>query len=198
MVKSSKKEEVLKKKKVNRVIFSNETKKSIKIIAWVMSFLATTLCILTFVFSIIASLNVINTEKTELLNNNFTVTFISNINSISFEEAKNLIQGYGSKALFVIYDIVIPSLAFIAITILLIILLKKLMDFVNSSTKENDLYTTKKLHEIEKMACITEAIITISFVVFKRPSILLYLFVSLLLFIIIGLFKKCVEDKDSQ
>ncbi len=192
------KKEVKAKKSENKVVFDKETKKAVKIFTWILSFLASIVCIFTFVFSITTSLKVINSTKEELLHDNFTVTYLSNINGITITETEDLLEGFGNKGLFVLVDIVLPSIALIAITILLVILLKKILDLVLGTNKEKDLYTNKKLNEVEKMACLAEAIITVSFVIFKRPSVLLYIFVSLLLFVVIGLFKKCVENKSSQ
>lgn len=176
------------------IVFNKDTKKVVKVVSLILVFLAAIAAIFVFVFGIITSIKVANTDKLELLKDNFSVTFVSNVNNIPVNEAENLIQGYGSKALFITFDIVIPCLAIMCVSILLIIFAKKVMDFMDSVKKEKDLFTKEKLHNIEKMACIVETMLTISFVIFSRPSIILYLFVSILLFIIIGLFRRCVEN----
>ncbi len=181
------------KKSDSKIIFPKQTRKIIKFFALALSFIAVVATIFTFIFAIITSLKVANNTKLELLHDNFSVTFISNINGTSIAEAEDLIQGYGSKALFIIFDIVIPAIAIIAASVGLIIFLKKAMDFINENTREKDLFTEKNLENVEKLACLAEAIITVTFVVFDRPSILLYAFICILLYIIIFLFKKCIN-----
>ena len=186
------------KKEENKVVFNKNTKKIIKMVVLLISFFAVALSIFTFVFSTITTLNVANSTKAEILNDNFTVTHIANINRISVVESENLIQGFGNKTLFIIFDIVIPTLSIILIALLLVLLLKKVLDFVTITTKEKELFNIKKINDVEKLACIAETIITIYFVVFKKPSLLFYIFASLLLFLVIALFRKCVENKNSN
>ena len=80
--------------------------------------------------------------------------------------------------------------------IILIIAIKEILDFVAKVSREKDLYTKARLIDVERIACLIETIITIHFVVFNRPSILLFLLVSLMFFIIIGLFAKCVSNEE--
>ena len=177
------------------LIFNKEIKKVAKIIAIVFTFLAAAISIFVFVFGIITSIKVANNTKVELLHDNFSVTFISNVKGISIADAENVIQGYGSKTLFIIFNIVIPCIAIIAVAILMMIFAKKVLDFANSFSKEKDLYTKDNLVAVQKIACLIEAMISITFIFFNRPGIILYLLISLLLFIVIGLFTKCVEKK---
>ena len=181
--------------KEEKVVFNPEIKKAVKIVTLFISFFAVIMCIFTFVFGIITALKVANSTKVELLQNNFSVTFLSNINAKSIVEMKDLIQGYGGKTLFIIFNVIIPALAIIAVSTLTIILLKKIFDFVNDVDTEKELYTKNNLNLVEKLACLATAIITITFVIFDKPSIALYCFNTALLFIIIALFKKCVKEK---
>ena len=194
--KTTKTKTKVKERKNTDIVFTKDVKTITKVISLILVFLSSSAAIFVFVFGIITSIKVANTTKVELLHDNFSATFISNVNNISITETEDIIEGYGSKVLFIIFDIVIPCLAIIAIAIITIILAKKAIDFVNSINKEKDLYNKKKLNTIEKMACLIETILTISFIIFNNPSILLYLLISLLLFIVIGLFRKCVDDKE--
>jgi len=196
------KEKKVEKKEIKKIqkeetqtLFNENVKKVVKISSLVLSFFAIIMCIFTFVFGIITSLKVINSTKVELLHDNFSVTFLSNINSKSIVEMKDLVQGYGSKTLFIIVNVVLPALAIVAVSILSIILLKKIMDFVDDINTEKELFSKDNIPVIEKFTCLITTIITISFVVFNQPSFILYIFITLLLFIIINLFYRCVKVK---
>lgn len=194
-VKEEKKITKVERKSTNNIVFTKDIKIIVKILAIMASFIATIVSIFVFVFGIITSLNAANLEKSELLHDNFSVTFISNVNCNTIIETENIIKGYGSKALFIIFDIVLPSIALITVMILLVIFSKQLLDFINSVTKENELFTKDKLNVIEKLTCLIAAMLTISLIFFGSPSIIIYLFISVLLFIVIGLFGKCVENQ---
>ena len=177
------------------ILFTSEIKKGAKILATIVSFFATLATIFVFVFGIITSLKAINLEKSELLHDNFSVTFISNLTGNSITETENIIKGYGSKTLFVVFDIVLPAIAFIAVMILLVIFTQKLLSFVTSINKESELFTKAKLIDVEKLLCLIATMITITLIIFGSPSIIIYALISLLLFIIIALFEKCIKYK---
>jgi len=198
MVKEVKKVEKVEKKTIDKVIFTQDIKKAAKTLGVIVAFLATAASIFVFVFGIITSLKAANYTKEELLHDNFSVTFISNVSGNTIYDTENIIEGYGSKALFIIFDIVLPAIAFITIMILLIIFVKQLLEFVSGITKESELFTKEKLQTIEKLLCIIATALTVALVVFGRPSILIYAFISALLFIIIGLFDKCIEYKKNR
>ena len=178
----------------NEVVFTKDVKNIIKVGSLLLVFIASIAAIFVFVFGIITSIKVSNITKAELLHDNFSVTFISNINNISISEAEDLVQGYGSKALFILFDIVVPAIAIISIAVITIVFIKKLMDFITSTKKEKELYTKDKLASVEKMCCLLEIVLTIDFIIFNNPSMLIYILTSTLLFIVIGLFRKCVEN----
>ena len=186
-----------KKSKENKVIFNKDVKKTVKYAAYILSFCAAAAALFTFIFGIITTLKVANNSKVELLHDNFSVTFISNINGQSITDVTDNIMEFGDKTLFIILNIVIPCIAIIACMILLIIAIKMILDFVSKISRENELYTNARLVEVEKIACLIETIITITFLVFNRPSFFLFILVSLMFFIIIGLFKKCVDEKNN-
>lgn len=191
-----KKTVVKEEKQENNVVFNSDVKKGVKILALITAFVASLVTIFVFIFGIITSLNSINQTKEELLTDNFTVTFISNLNGKTLTETQNIVEGYGSKALFVTFNIVIPALAIICVMILLLFLVKQLLDFINSTDTEKKLFTASSLLTIEKLICILEVILTISFIVFQNPGFIIYALISLLLFVIIGLFAKVIEYKN--
>ena len=184
------------KNKTNNVVFGKETKKIIRIIAMILAYGAAVISLFTFIFAIITVLKIVNSTKLDLLLDNFSLTFISNMNGITNSEVIGIISEYGNNTAFIIFNVIIPAIAIVSSMIILIIAIKEILDFVAKVSREKDLYTKARLIDVERIACLIETIITIHFVVFNRPSILLFLLVSLMFFIIIGLFAKCVSNEE--
>ena len=184
-------------KKDNRIIFKKESKKVVKVVSYIGMFFASAACIFIFVFGIMTTLKVANSTKSELIGDNFSLTFISNINFTSIAETKEIITDSGSTTLLIAFNVIIPAIAIIASCILFMIILSKILNFFDKDydITEKELYTRDNLSLIEKVACLTECILIISLIVFDRPTILLYLLVSVLLFSVIGLFNKCIENQ---
>lgn len=187
--KTKKREQVMVEEKI--VLEKNE-KHIVKFVALLTSFFATGLAILIFVFSVMATLSVANLPKEELVNNNVVVTLISKLNSYSISDAKDLITTMSSRFTFILFEIVVPAIAFIGAMLLLLVLGKRLIDFVNNIKTEKDLFNQKKLQDIHDIISILSLVLLTILVLFNQPSIIFYLLIELLLWVIYVLFKRCV------
>ena len=196
-VESKKINDTVKVKKRDKVVFTPSIKKYTRLIGLIMAFLASAASIFVFIFSIIVSLKVSESSQAELLRDNFSVTFISNLRGISINDTETLIGMSGNKTVFIILDIILPAIAFIAAMILVILLVKCVLDFIDNINTENELYCKDNIHLLEKMACYLISILTISLLIFDTPSLIIYALISLLVFVALGLFNKIVNMKNS-
>lgn len=187
--KTKKREQVMVEEKI--VLEKNE-KHIVRFVALLTSFFATGLAILIFVFSVMATLSVANLPKEELVNNNVVVTLISKLNSYSISDTKDLITTMSSRFTFILFEIVVPAIAFIGAMLLLLVLGKHLLDFVNNIKTEKDLFNQKKLQDIHDIISILSLVLLTTLVLFNQPSIIFYLLIELLLWVIYVLFKRCV------
>lgn len=194
---SKKINDTVKVKKRDKVVFTPSIKKYTRLIGLIMAFLASAASIFVFIFSIIVSLKVSESSQAELLRDNFSVTFISNLRGISINDTETLIGMSGNKTVFIILDIILPAIAFIAAMILVILLVKCVLDFIDNINTENELYCKDNIHLLEKMACYLISILTISLLIFDTPSLIIYALISLLVFVALGLFNKIVNMKNS-
>ena len=182
----------------NTLLIKDE-RKLVKFTALIISFFASILAIVIFVFSIIASISVSNLPKEELVNNNIVVTLISKLNNYSVSDAKELIDSLSSRFAFIMFEIIIPTIAFVGAMLLLIVLSKRLIDFISDVKTQKDLFSNKKVKEAQDIISILSLILLTTLVLFNEPSIIFYLLIELLLCTIFVLFKKCVLlKKDNQ
>lgn len=189
------KKENVKKKNESKIVFSSNVKKYTKIVSLILAFFATAAIIFTFVFGLIVSLKVADYSREELLHDNFSVTFISNMHGTSIHETEETIANFGNHALFIIFQVVVPVLIFITAMVLLIILLKTILNFVNRIDTEKELFCEENIPEVDTIACYIMTILTITIITFNRTSPIIYGLVCLLIFIVLKLFRKCVEDR---
>ena len=182
-----------KKENEERVVFDKHTKLYTRVIAIILAFLASAASIFMFVFGIIVSLKILNLESLDMLTDNFSVTFISNLHGCSIGETRELLATYGDKTAYVIFHIVIPIIAFVVAMVLLVLLAKLVLDFVDRINNESQLYTKQNIFELEKIACYMMSIMTITLIIFNTPSILMYAIVSILVFVSLYLFEKVVR-----
>lgn len=174
------------------VVLENRTKRSVKFVVLLSSFFATAMALLVFVFSVIAIVSVINQSQTELLNNNIVITMVSKMNNYSISEVTELINNMTGKVTFILFEIVIPTIAFVGAMILILVLAKRVIEFIDDVVYEKDLYNKKKLIGIQDIISILSIILLTTLVIFDKPSIFIFLLIEALLGIIYMLFKKCI------
>lgn len=192
----TKKVEVNEKETVKEeVILEKREKRLVKFIALLSSFFATALAILIFVFSVIASISTANLAKEELVNNNIVVTIISKLNNYSTIEVKDLIANMTNRFTFILFEIIIPTIAFVGAMILILVLAKRAIEFVSDITYEKDLYNKRKLLNLQDIVVILSVVLLTTLVIFNRPTIIIYLLIEALLGIVYYLFKKCIIFK---
>ena len=186
-----------KKEKViqENVVLGSNRKHLIKFIALLSSFFATMLAILMFIFTVISSISIANLDKNALISNNIVVTLLSKLNGYTKIEAESLLRVMNSRVMVIVFEIIIPAIAFIGSMLLLIILSKKVMDFIDKVTYESELFNKKKVHELEDIMGILSVVLLATMVLFNQPSIIFYLLIELLLIVIYLLFKKCSLTK---
>ena len=199
-VKKIKKNEKAKEELKNEaVILGKNEKKLIKFMGLIISFFATSLALLIFVFSVMASLSIAHLTKDTLVNNNIVVILLSKLNGYSISEVKEMIMTMSNRFTFILFEIIIPAIAFIGSMILLAVLTKKVFDFVSDINTEKDLFSKKKVREVQDIIGIISIVLLATLVIFNEPSIIFYLFIELLLGASYILFKKCVlMQKNNQ
>lgn len=173
-------------------ILGKREKKLAKFAALLGAFFASGSAILIFVFGVISVISSINLSNDALLNNNIVTTFVSKMNGYTMLETKDIISVMTNRLTFIVFEIVIPAIAFIGTMLLIIVLAKRVIDFVNDVNFEKDLYTKKKLSSLREIVTILSVILLATLVIFNRPSIIIYLIINALLGIIYLLFKRCV------
>lgn len=174
------------------IIMNKSEKNLVKFIALLSSFFATALAITIFVFSVIACISVSNLEKEALLNNNIVVTMVSKMNNYSVLETKDLITNMSNRFTFILFEIIIPTIAFVGAMILMLVLAKRIIEFISDIKYEKDLYNKKKLINVQDIVSILSIVLLTTLVIFNKPSIIIYLLLEALLCMVYFLFKKCV------
>lgn len=177
------------------IILKNEERKIIKFVALVTTFFTSALAIMMFVFGVVATISIATLSHDELVNNNIVVTLLSKMNGYSIMEAKDLIMNMSSRVTIIVFEVVIPIIAFIGAMMLLVILSKRIMDFILDVKFEKDLFKKRKIYDLQDIVSIISIVLLAFLVLFNEPSIIFYLLIELLLFMVYGLFKKCVKDE---
>ena len=190
--KKVKKEEKSKLDVQENIVMVKDEKRLVKFVSLLTTFFATSIAILIFVFSVMASLSIAQLPKEDLVNNNIVVTLLAKLNNYSVSDAKELINSMNNRFGFILFEIVIPTIAFIGAMLLLIALGKRLIDFVRDVKTESDLINTKKLGEIQDIISILSLVLLTTLVLFDQPSIIFYILIEFLMCVIYVLFKKCV------
>lgn len=190
--KESKEKKIIKESKES-VIMLKRDKNVVKFAALLSAFFASGLAILMIIFSIIASISVFTSSNAELVNNNIVVTLVTKLNNYSVADVKDIIMNTSNHLSFVLFEIIIPAIAFIGSLILILVLAKRLMEFVDDITYEKDLFNSKKLSSAQDIIAILSIVLLTMLVIFNKPSIIIYLLIEVLLCIIYLLFKKCVS-----
>ena len=189
---------VVEKKKVEKktdedIIIMKDANRLINFISYMSSFFASILAIIIFVFGIITTLTVANNTSDDVIHNNFVVTFISKISNSSIEDTKLNILTMNSKISYIVFDIVLPTIALVCAALLIIWLSCLLLKFFNNSLTDKKMFTIEKLNQLGNIIDIFSVILFITWALFNQPSVPFILLIYLLLFITYYLFKKCVN-----
>ena len=191
-VKTKKEKSVKDNKSVDDIVIKNDANRIVKLIAYLSSFFASIFAIIVFVFGIITTISVTSNVPDDIIHNNFVITFISKIGNSTIEETKIAILSMGDKFCYVSFNIVLPTLALVCASILIILLSCQLLKFFDSPLTEKKIFTEKKLRQLENIVDILSVIIFISWALFNQPSVPFILLIYLLFFIVYYLYKKCV------
>lgn len=180
-------------KKSDAIIISKDNNKIVKFVASLMTFFASIVSIIVFVFGIISTIQVARNPASEAVHDNFSVTFISSLSNNTVEETKLAMLSMDSKVVYILFNIVLPVIAIVCALILLILLSYLLLRFFDGPLTEKKLFTSKKSHQLSAITDVICVIIFVVWALFNSPSFPFVLLIYLLLFIINGLFKKCVD-----
>ena len=179
-------------KEEESIVLEKREKRLVKFISLLSAFFATAVAILIFVFSVISCISVANLSKEDLVNNNIVVTIISKLNNYSINEVGDIISNMTNRFVFILFEIVIPTIAFVGAMILILLLAKRVIEFISDVTYEKDLYNKKKLSDARDIIAVLSIVLLTTLVIFNKPTILIYLLIEALLTLIYYLFKKCV------
>ena len=174
-------------------IVGKDVKAIIKLICYITTFFASILAIVVFVFGIIATISVSNSSSSEILHNNFVITFVSKISNTTIEETQLSILTLDNRFVYVMFNIVLPSIALVCVALLLILLSFQVLKFFSGKITEKKLFTSNRLRQLENIVNITAIIVFIVWILFDTPSLPLILLIDILLCVTYYLFKKCVQ-----
>ena len=189
----NKKEKLVRKAKSNNPVVINQVKSIVRFICYLATFFASILAILVFIFSIITTLSVANKEASVLLHDNFSMSFISKISASTMEETKLSYMANGGSFTYILFNIILPSIALICAAILVILLCSQILKFIAKINKEKDLFSEKNIYKVENMVNILSVIIFVNWALFNNPSMPFALLIFLLLYIIYYLYKICAK-----
>ena len=77
--------------------------------------------------------------------------------------------------------------------LLILVLAKRIIEFISDVKYEKDLFNKKKLSNIQDIISILSIVLLATLVIFNKPSIIIYLLIEVLLCIVYLLFKKCIS-----
>ena len=151
----------------------------------------------TLTMGVITSITVFKSESMNYLANNQMVTsFITRINSYDIENVKEIILNDTKVELF-IFEILMPTLLFVAASIYGIVLCKKIMDFVSELKTEKQVFTKEKFYEFIKLKNIIIGFLIIVLIVFdfSLPYFVGAFIMDILLEIISYFYKHCLKGE---
>ncbi len=152
--------------------------------------------IITLGYSIFSTKTIFNNTFENILKDDTTVNYILKINDYSsISDIQNAIETDGVKTTFYLLEIVVPTLIIIFVFILSIILGKKLYNFIKNVNSDKDLFTNKKVEELQKMRSLILDICIFLFLQFNLTFLIFYVLLDFMLEIIIYLFSHCVEKE---
>ena len=183
-----------KRSEEDKILFSDNIKKLVKLASVLCAFFSTILILIMLFFGIVTTLIVINLDKGQLVGNNTIITFVSNINDYSIQEMINTIETMDSKGIFIIMEIILPVIALIAVGLLLIILSKKILDFIANVKYEKDLFALDKVDEVRVIANNLSLVLLVTFVIFDNPTFLLYVLIEFLIYLLYKLYIRYVNE----
>ena len=183
-----------KRSEEDKILFSDNIKKLVKLASVLCAFFSTILILIMLFFGIVTTFIVINSDKGQLVGNNTIITFVSNINDYSIQEMINTIETMDSKGIFIIMEIILPVIALIAVGLLLIILSKKILDFIANVKYEKDLFALDKVDEVRVIANNLSLVLLVTFVIFDNPSFLVYALIEFLIYASYKLYMRCINN----
>ena len=193
--KDQNKKNVIKNNYKQKDLNLNDTKRVIRCGVYIATFFASIFSIIVFVFGIISSFSVASKESGELLHDNFTMVFVSKINNCSIEEVKLSYMAAESRGVYILFNVILPTIALVCAAILIILLCSLILKFIQNVDYNEELFTVKKLKYAESIVNILSVIVFINWILFNNPSIPFTLLIFFLLFVIYYLFKLCVVKK---
>ncbi len=169
--------------------------KLISIVGVVLGFI---FLILTGYYCVVSTNYILNSSPEEIQNDKLTVNYISNINDYSIEETKEIIGEIGeigSKTEFLMFEVILPTIAIVLVTILIVILCKKSYDIVKNVKSNKDLFTEKNLKSLKDISSLVLDMYLIFFLIYGIRYIFYLIFIDLVFQIILYLFNNCVEKE---
>lgn len=155
--------------------------------------------ILTGFYFVSTTNSILNNTSNEILKDRSAIMYISKINDYSIEKTEKIIDGIGeigSKTEFLMFEVVLPTIALILIAILIVISCIKSYNIVKNVKSNKDLFTEKKLESLKKISSLVFDIYFIFFLIYGINYIFELILVELVFEIIIYLFSNCIETKE--
>lgn len=156
----------------------------------------TTVCVT--VLSVLTTGSILSSTKEELLENESTVEYISKINTDTMSEAREYILDMDDPGFFVFDKVILPSIIVVVAFILLIVLSKKMLDFLKDAKSNKTLFTTDKLYILKNIRYIFLVIGLLFILGFNFTFLIFFLVLEILLEFILYLFNYCVSIENNN
>ncbi len=156
----------------------------------------TTVCVT--VLSVLATGSILSSTKEELLENESTVEYISKINTDTISEAREYILDMNDSGFFAFDKVILPSIIVVVAFILLIVLSKKMLDFLKDAKSNKTLFTTDKLYILKNIRYIFLVIGLLFILGFNFTFLIFFLVLEILLEFILYLFNYCVSIENNN
>lgn len=156
----------------------------------------TTICVT--VLSVLTTGSILSSTKEELLENESTVEYISKINTDTMSEAREYILDMDDPGFFVFDKVILPSIIVVVAFILLIVLSKKMLDFLKDAKSNKTLFTTDKLYILKNIRYIFLVIGLLFILGFNFTFLIFFLVLEILLEFILYLFNYCVSIENNN
>ncbi len=139
------------------------------------------LVVFIFVFSLYSVIETKNAGIKEVINNRYIVNYVELANTLSEEDAVDIILNYKSSNTFILVEVVLPSIILI-ITLLSLYVFWLYMYKLVSNVRDNwDLFTRGKLELVRRMRNIISLASLVFILIFGFEYILIWILVEMMM-----------------
>lgn len=181
--------------KVNKKSDFNTCMRIIKLFSWIGIFVGCFSCLLLLVLSTSYSLSVGDYSLEELRQSDELRYYTSSLNNYTYSETLDVFSNIDNHVEFGVFELVLPSIVLLVGNILLLVSSKKVLDFLKNVKSKKTLFTDEKYEKLQEIVSILDFTFLC---LFFESNLLIWAFITVILTIILYLFRYCVDFQEKN